>query len=341
MYDVIVIGAGPSGSTAAKILAENGFSVLLTEKFTLPRYKSCSGCLIKKTIDLVRLYYNADIPHEITCSPAENKGMIITDGAGRSYTFPHTGLNVWRSKFDHWLAKKAVESGAVLKDNAPVLMCEQDAGSVKVYIGGEHNYIERARYVVDCEGITGTIRNKLLGCRQQTISTYQTYNTGNIALDTQYFYAYLQPEFSEYDAWFNVKDDMIVLGVSAGDPSKIPEFYRSFIGYMEREHGLVVSKLIKEDKWLLPRIQPGCDIDYALGRIFFSGETAGWLNPMGEGISCGMESSYHLAQAILQNYDHTKSIEAAYHKRSEQLREYMIRQWSLIGKMSASFAEMI
>lgn len=50
MYDVIIIGAGPTGSTAAKVLAENGYTVLLTEKFKLPRYKSCSGQLIKKLL---------------------------------------------------------------------------------------------------------------------------------------------------------------------------------------------------------------------------------------------------------------------------------------------------
>ena len=54
MYDVIVIGAGPAGCTAAKILAENGFRVLLAEKFKLPRYKSCSGQLIQKTLNLVK-----------------------------------------------------------------------------------------------------------------------------------------------------------------------------------------------------------------------------------------------------------------------------------------------
>ena len=50
MYDVIVVGAGPAGSTAAKVLADKGLHILLVERHKLPRYKSCSGVLIQKTI---------------------------------------------------------------------------------------------------------------------------------------------------------------------------------------------------------------------------------------------------------------------------------------------------
>ena len=77
MYDVIVIGAGPSGSTAAKTLAEKGYKVLLTEKFKMPRYKSCSGQLIQKTIDLVQTYFGEAVPFSTMCAPTENRGMIL------------------------------------------------------------------------------------------------------------------------------------------------------------------------------------------------------------------------------------------------------------------------
>ena len=51
MYDVIVVGAGPTGATAAKTLADSRLKVLLVERMKLPRYKSCSGVLIKKSIN--------------------------------------------------------------------------------------------------------------------------------------------------------------------------------------------------------------------------------------------------------------------------------------------------
>ena len=102
MYDVIVIGAGPAGSTAAKVLADKGLHivphrrwrwcrpglprrmlppapsasyqrnsarrVLLVERHKLPRYKSCSGVLIQKSMDLVRRYYGQDVPLSATCT---------------------------------------------------------------------------------------------------------------------------------------------------------------------------------------------------------------------------------------------------------------------------------
>lgn len=104
MYDVIVVGAVPAGSTAVKTLADNGHKVLLVEKIKMPRYKSCSGQLIKKSMDLVQEYYGEPVPASAMCVPTENRGMIFTDDKGKSFRFEQEGLNVWRSSFDKWLA---------------------------------------------------------------------------------------------------------------------------------------------------------------------------------------------------------------------------------------------
>ena len=96
-----------------------------------------------------------------------------------------------------------------------------------------------------------------------------------------------------------MKDDLLVPGVSVKDMDKIRHYYGRFIAYMEEKHRLRISRQMKEEKWLMPHIRPGCRVDYGVGRILFAGEAAGFLNPMGEGISAGMESGYRAASAAL------------------------------------------
>ena len=340
MFDIIIVGAGPAGSTAAKVLAEKGHKVLLVEKFKMPRYKSCSGQLIKKSIDLVQSYFGEPVPVSTMCIPIENKGMIFTDDQGKTFRFEQPGLNVWRSSFDKWLVDKAAQFGVEVRDNTTVLSCVEENGIVTVTLKGEQTYTEQARYVIDCEGVVGTLKKKLPNHTPQYITTYQTYNEGSIDLDYHFFHAFLQPELSEYDAWFNVKDNQLVLGVSVKDSRKVEYYYKCFIHYMKKQHNLHIGKQIKVDKWLMPHIRPGCSIDYGVGRIFFAGEIAGFLNPMGEGISTGMESGFCIANEIARSFDYPDIVLDEYKNSTSTLHNYMRRQWSFVASMANTFQEM-
>lgn len=342
MYDVIVIGAGPAGCTAAKTLAENGYRVLLAEKFKMPRYKSCSGQLIKKSIDLVRRYYGEEVPESVLCTPTENRGMIFTDDRGREYPFEQRGLNIWRSAFDRWLAERAAESGAEVWDGAAAVSCAQGDGDVTVTFRGGKMNVETAKYVIDCEGVVGSIKRKLLPttAMPRYITTFQTYNRGSIDLDYHYFYAYLQPELSGYDAWFNVKDEMLVLGVSVRDGKGIEGYYQRFIDYMEKRHHLKIDQQLRTDRWLMPGVLPGCPIDYGAGRALFAGEIAGFLNPMGEGISAGLESGFCAAQAVMEHFDGAEAVLSDYRERTGALHSYMKRQWRFAGGLAETFGHM-
>lgn len=340
MYDVIVIGAGPAGTTAAKTLAEQGYRVLLTKKCKMPRNKSCSGMLIAKTLRLIHQYFGDDCPASAFCTPAEQRGMILTTDQGKTYRFEQAGWNVWRSAFDDWLARKAMAAGVECREQTAAVSCEEQEGIVSVTLWNATRQVEQARYVIDCEGVVGSIKRKLLGIRPSYITTYQTFHDGSIELDPHYFYAYLQPELSEYDAWFNVKDEMLVLGVSAKDPRKIPAYYQRFIAYMNRNHGLHRTQFRKEETWLMPAVLPGCPMDWGVGNVFFAGETAGFLNPMGEGISSAIESGYAIGKAIGEHFEDRAAIYQAYEHAAEPLHRYMCRQWSLIGSMNHTFSTM-
>lgn len=340
MYDCIIIGAGPAGSTAAKILAEMGFKVLLIEKFKLPRYKSCSGILIKKTMDLVKLYFDEPTPQFTMCAPCDNKGMIFTTDKGKEFRFEQEGLNVWRSSFDNWLTEKAALSGAQVRDETAAIDCEQHDSYLEITLRGDKEYTEKARYVLDCEGVIGTLRRKIIAQPQSYITTFQTFYKGTIDLDYHYFYAFLQPKLSEYDAWFNVKDNQLVLGVAVKNLSRISMYYEHFLVYMKEHYRLRIDEEIKAEKWLMPHIRPGCDVLYGTGRIFFAGEIAGFLNPMGEGISAALESGYCLANAIAEHFDNTDKIYADYRQSTIALKNYMQRQWSFVASITDTFSEM-
>lgn len=341
MYDVIAVGAGPAGCAAAKAAAELGKSVLLVERCALPRYKSCSGVLIKKTLELTERYFGESVPDFASCAPAENRGMIFTDDNGREYRFEQKGLNVWRSDYDNWLARKAESAGAILRDNTSAVGCAEFPEYVEVTLRGDVLYTEKARYVIDCEGVVGALKRRLSGKPEEYITTYQTFNKGVIDLDPHFFYAYLQPELSEYDAWFNVKDNDLVLGVSVRDAGKISGYYAKFLEYMQNAHGLRLSAELREEKWLMPRIRPGFRVVNAVGRIFFAGETAGFLNPMGEGISAALESGHLAARAVCDNISDPAKAALEYKISAASLCTYMERQWRFVGSISDKFADFL
>ena len=340
MYDIVVIGAGVTGCTAAKILAENGFSVLLAERCKLPRYKSCSGILIKKSIDLVKKYFNAEIPQSVMCTPFDNRGMIICNDKNQMIRYEQKGINVWRSSFDYWLLAHSVANGAKVYDETSVTKCVQSKNSVEITLSGKHSSTVKTKYAIDCGGATDHIKRQLIGGKKDCIITYQTFNNGTIDLDNHYFYAYLQRELSEYDAWFNVKDDMLVLGVAVKNNKNIQMYYNNFIEYMRRNNGLKIDTQRKAEKWILPHIRPNCKIDYGCGNVLFAGENAGFLNPMGEGISAGLESGFCVARAITDNFENADWILNAYKDMTKELKEYMVRQWNLTSMLSDTFSDM-
>lgn len=344
MYDVIIIGAGPTGCTAAWELACNGYTVLLVEKFKMPRNKSCSGILIKQSMDLVRQYFGEEVPEFAMCRPADNRGMIFTSDKGQEYRFEQDGLNIWRSSFDYWLATKAAEVGAELRDGTASLSCEEQENCVLVNLNGTSTYFEKAKLVILCDGVAGSVKRKLVCTPQSYITTYQTFNKGSIDLDPHYFYAYLQPFLSEYDAWFNVKDDYLIFGVSVKDTSKLEDYYSKFIAYMKKNHNAKIEKQEKIEKWLMPRIMPGCPIEYGNRKVLFAGESAGFLNPMGEGVSAGMASGHAAAQAI-EKIDLNSNLDLAalytfYQQNTFALKNYMERQWNFVANISETFSHM-
>lgn len=64
----MVVGTGPVGCITAKRLIDTGYNVLLVERMKMPREKSCSGLLIKKSIDMIESEFGK-ILDSVLCRP--------------------------------------------------------------------------------------------------------------------------------------------------------------------------------------------------------------------------------------------------------------------------------
>lgn len=123
--DVIVVGAGPAGSTTAYHLARQGIDVLVVEKTAFPREKVCGDGLTPRA---VKALIEMGIDTTAGNGWARNRGLRII-GGGMSLqmpwpdlsSFPDHGLTRTRKDFDQLLATQAVAAGARLAERTTVL----------------------------------------------------------------------------------------------------------------------------------------------------------------------------------------------------------------------------
>jgi geranylgeranyl reductase family protein len=122
--DVIVVGAGPSGSTAAYYLAQAGLNVLLIEKSRFPRDKVCGDGLTPRAVkSLVAM--GVDVSEE--AGWLRNKGLRVIGGGMRLElewpelgSYPGYGLVRTRASLDEQLARRAQAAGAKLLEGTTV-----------------------------------------------------------------------------------------------------------------------------------------------------------------------------------------------------------------------------
>lgn len=329
IVDVVVVGAGPAGATAALFLARGGVKVVLIEKEKLPREKVCGGGVQSRTLSQLPFSFQEVV--EVECS-----GMVFTrelqHGFVRRSQSPIV-YQVSRARFDNFLAQKAAAAGARVLDGLAVSSVEVEGStcSVKTSSGDTFN----SQFVVFADGVT-SIGHRLLNpqesrflqlgmeCDVPLVSKVGRYDTTLVAVDWG--------TMPDGYAWIFPKKDHLVVG--CGGPRNQTQSLKAYLSALTRRLGYEESECQNLRAHPIPSLTGKTIV--ANQRYILAGDAGGFVEPFsGEGISYAIKSGSGAAEAIIKTLTGQETLPDAYLSR---VRNSLIKEILNLRKMKEYFA---
>ncbi|WP_326819454.1 geranylgeranyl reductase family protein [Streptosporangium sp. NBC_01639] len=318
--DVIVVGAGPAGSTTAFHLAQAGLDVLLLEKTTFPREKVCGDGLTPRAVkQLIAMGIDIDAPGWV-----RNKGLRVVGGGMRFEldwpelsNYPDFGLVRTRQDFDEILADNAVRGGVRLLQGvnvtAPILDDRSGhiVGVVAKKDGEEVSY--RSRLVVAADGNSTRI-SLAMGLHKRedrpmgvAVRTYFE----SPRHDDDYLETWLELWDGDtllpgYGWIFGVGDGTSNVGLGLLNTSEsfkgmdYRDLLKRWVKGMPPEWGYVEENMTGPIRGAALPMAFNRQPHYTRGLVLV-GDAGGMINPFnGEGIAYAMETGHIAAESIVQ-----------------------------------------
>uniref|UniRef100_A0A7V1EHY4 NAD(P)/FAD-dependent oxidoreductase n=1 Tax=candidate division WOR-3 bacterium TaxID=2052148 RepID=A0A7V1EHY4_UNCW3 len=283
-FDIIIVGAGPAGSSAALTAAKEGSSVLLLEEhpqigIPLQCAEGLSRSTIKDYLDIKSEWTAVSLQGSIVRGPTNEEFKI---------EYPNVGWVLNRKIFDQELASLAVKEGALLKTNAKVIKIEDKTVLVK-----ENGLIKKynAKFLIGADGISSNVGFWLgidtrLGLNE--IEVCAEYLIENIKIEPNYTYLVFDNNIAPGGyAWIfpKSKDSAnIGLGISPLKAEKKAKEYLDEWVRRDFSNGIIKEKIFGG--------VPAKILKKFSGKNFFLiGDAARFTDPLsGAGIANGIKS---------------------------------------------------
>ncbi|MEI7939297.1 MAG: geranylgeranyl reductase family protein [Verrucomicrobiota bacterium] len=212
--DVIIVGAGPAGSSVATFLARAGVSCLLLERHHFPRDKVCGDGLTPQALYWLEQLGCADAVLELTdcCIKACDlyiNGKYVFSGRFPEHTpYPPFCTLLDRKRLDHLLVQNAVAHGATLLEGVHVrnVVREEDGISVEATVAGSTQHFH-AKLLVGADG-AGSVVSRFLGNSFQGLTkavSVRAYYEG-VEAERSLVRVYFNEEFFPGYAWIFLDD---------------------------------------------------------------------------------------------------------------------------------------
>ena len=327
-YDIIVVGAGPAGSTTAKLLSEKGFKTLLIDKEKFPRDKPCGGGLPLRVLQ--RFPY---VDNDKAIEAYSSSGTVFSPSLKYRIEINRKKpiiATILRKKFDFELVKFAQEAGAEFRDGSPVsaIQITKDNAQVTVNNGAGFD----AEIIVGADGANSVIA-KNTGLRKKStgrgVCVLQEFEVDEKIMDdyfTKSRHCYVHSRFKSGAGYgwvfpkkqhLNIGFGIIQAFITLEKKQNLFDWYHQYIELL-KERDLVPQNLKQAP------IKGGSLLTHPLektygNRLLLVGDAAGFINPLsGEGIYYAMASGQIAADVIadaLEKNQTTQDFLAQYQTR--------------------------
>jgi geranylgeranyl reductase len=327
-YDVVVVGGGPSGSMAAKTLAEAGVKVCILER-SFRQVKPCGGATPSTSFeefDLPRHEIVREVREMSTISPEGQKIDVLLNNGYLAM--------VERETFDNVLRKKAEDSGAHLIEAEFIGL--RDTHRIQLIITNEKGMEREIKsdFLIAADGVNSRIAT-LLGLKslpcvftiQEDLDMAAAEDFHELNRCEFWFSSRHAPNFY---SWVFPKKDYIDIGTASLNGRLLKEFIKNF---------KIRRGILGNGRQRVYRLPLRWRDTLVRGRILFIGDAAGLVMPLSyEGIYYAMKSGKMAAEAIVNGRprDYEKQWNRRFRKHFKlmnRLRRYFMRNDRTIEQM--------
>ena len=301
MYDVIVVGAGPAGSSAARACARMGLRTLLLDDASFPRYKLCGGGITAATKRVLGFRLDDGVVER------EAKGMRIYLG---NEWFDYRGKGEFvslamRTRFDWFLVQKAVEVGAELLQKTRVKSAKVHPSHVEVAATDGRAF--EAKALIGADGIPGTIaslvrgpipRHELVVCAGVEVPVKDSRLGEELGDLLEVEFGFHRNSAGWCYGWVFPKEESLSIGYGAS-LADAPNIRKILAGYLKRR-GLGTG--YRFDGHMIPI--GGVRRKVHADRVLLVGDAAGFADPItGEGIRYAVLSGQIAGEQLVRSVE--------------------------------------
>jgi geranylgeranyl reductase family protein len=309
MYDLIIAGAGPAGSSAAREAGKMGLDVLLIDKDRFPRYKPCGGGLSERALS----YLDFSLPENICERSITGARICFGDRVIDRHKDYRLTVTLTRSDFDAFLLKKARETGVHVVTGQKILDFREDSEKVEVRAGDE---IYSSKHLIIAAGSQNMLKDSVRekdGKDRYGVCVVTEIPEKNGVIDTRLGNA-LEIHFGVARmgyGWIFPHDGYYSVGI--GGMAKDLSNPRSVMIDFLRRNGFMGSYRLRGH--LIPF--GGMSRVTASTRVLLAGDSAGYVDSFtGEGIAYAIKSGQNAAQTVADKLqDNDLDLAGSYQQR--------------------------